>query len=98
MTLELTIVVPAFNEAHRLVDGMKRFDTAVGEGAIDVQRTELLVIADGSTYPPPSPARAPLALLPHHRVISLPANRGKGAAVRTGVSLARGACTAYMDA
>jgi hypothetical protein len=98
MRPELTIVVPAFNEAHRLVDGMKRFDTAVDEGAVDLKRTEVLVVDDGSTDPTASTARALLAHLPHHRVISLPANRGKGAAVRTGISLARGACTAYMDA
>lgn len=98
MSIELTIVVPAFNEAHRLVDGMKRFDTAVDEGAVDVTRTELLVVDDGSSDPTAATARALLAHLPHHRVVTLPANRGKGAAIRTGISLARGACTAYMDA
>jgi glycosyltransferase involved in cell wall biosynthesis len=98
MRTELTIVVPAFNEAPRLADGMRRFDAAVADGAIDVEQTEVLVIDDGSTDETASTARALLGHLPHHRVVSLPANQGKGAAVRTGVSLARGACTAYMDA
>lgn len=98
MSLELTIVVPAFNEAPRLADGMRRFDAAVAEGAVDLERTEVLVIDDGSTDATASTARALLSHLPHHRVVSLPANRGKGSAVRTGISLARGACTAYMDA
>jgi hypothetical protein len=98
MRPELTIVVPAFNEAPRLADGMRRFDAAVADGAIDVEQTEVLVIDDGSTDETASTARALLGHLPHHRVVSLPANQGKGAAVRTGVSLARGACTAYMDA
>jgi hypothetical protein len=98
MRPQLTIVVPAFNEAHRLADGMRRFDAAVADGAVDVMRTEVLVIDDGSTDETASTARALLSHLPHHRVVSLPANQGKGAAVRTGVSLARGACTAYMDA
>jgi hypothetical protein len=98
MRPELTIVVPAFNEAHRLADGMRRFDAAVADGAVDVARTEVLVIDDGSTDQTASTARALLGHLPHHRVVSLAANQGKGAAVRTGVSLARGACTAYMDA
>jgi hypothetical protein len=98
MRPQLTIVVPAFNEAHRLADGMRRFDAAVADGAVDVMRTEVLVIDDGSTDETASTARALLGHLPHHRVVSLPANQGKGAAVRTGVSLARGACTAYMDA
>ena len=77
---------------------MERFDAAVAEGAVDVERTEVVVVDDGSTDDTAGTARALLAHLPHHRVISLPANQGKGAAVRTGVALARGTYTAYMDA
>src|ERR1019366_9128952 len=98
MTLELTIVVPVFNEAHRLAEGMKRFGAAVADGAVDIQRTEVLVIDDGSTDQTAATARSLVTQLPHHRVVSLPSNQGKGAAVRTGVSMARGTCTAYMDA
>jgi hypothetical protein len=98
MAPELTIVVPAFNEAHRLGEGMKRFDAAVAEGAVDLDRTEVVVIDDGSTDGTAATARTLLTHIPHHRVISLPVNGGKGAAVRTGVTLARGLYTAYMDA
>ncbi len=98
MTLQLSIIVPAFNEAHRLAEGMRRLDAAIAAGAVDVQRTEVLVVDDGSTDQTASTAEKLLAPLPHHRVVRLPVNRGKGAAVRTGVSLARGENTAYMDA
>ena len=98
MTPRLTIVVPAFNEAHRLPAGMERFAAAVDDGAVDLDVTEVVLIDDGSTDGTGDTARRLLAPVPHHRVISLPANRGKGAAVRTGVALARGSCTAYMDA
>jgi dolichyl-phosphate beta-glucosyltransferase len=98
MTLELTIVVPAFNEAHRLSEGIKRFDAAVGDGAVDIRRTELLIVDDGSTDTTSATARSLLTHLPHHRVVRHPVNRGKGAAVRTGVSHARSTYTAYMDA
>ena len=98
MNLDLTIVVPAFNEAHRLADGVRRFEVAVAEGAVDVDRTEVIVIDDGSTDGTADTAGKLLASLPHHQVVRLPGNRGKGAAVRAGVSLARGTCTAYMDA
>ena len=97
MALELSIVVPAFNEADRLPDGMKRFEAAVADGALNLSQTEVLVIDDGSVDKTADVARSLLAFVPHHRVISLPQNQGKGAAVRTGVSLARGAFTAYMD-
>ena len=57
MSIELTIVVPAFNEAHRLVDGMKRFDTAVDEGAVDVSGPSSWSSTTGArTRPPPPPA------------------------------------------
>ncbi len=98
MTLQLTIVVPAFNEAHRLGAGMRRFDAAVSAGAIDLERTELVVVDDGSTDATVSTADKLLAALPHHRVVRLPTNRGKGAAVRAGVATARSRYTAYMDA
>jgi hypothetical protein len=96
--IELTVVVPAFNEAGRLPEGMRRFDTAVAEGAIDVEETELLLVDDGSSDETVSTATKLLAPFPHHRVISLPVNRGKGAAVRAGVGAARGRAIAYMDA
>ena len=98
MTLQLSIIVPAFNEAPRLADGMRRFEAAVDDGAVDLARTELLVIDDGSTDETADVARKLLVSIPHHRVVTLPSNRGKGAAVRTGVSVASGEYTAYMDA
>ncbi len=98
MTHELTIVVPAFNEAHRLEEGMRRFDAAVSAGAIDVERTEVVVVDDGSTDRTAAVAGKLLAPLPHHRVLRLPFNQGKGAAVRVGVAAARSRYTAYMDA
>jgi len=98
VTLELTIVVPAYNEDHRLAAGMLRFDTAVSAGAIDLGRTQLLVVDDGSTDGTASVADKLLAALPHHRVLRLPVNQGKGAAVRAGVAASRTPYTAYMDA
>lgn len=98
MSLELTIVVPAYNEADRLAEGFERFETAAADGAIDLQRTEVLVIDDGSVDETAAIARTLLANMPHHRVISLSENSGKGAAVRTGVALARSGFVAYMDA
>jgi glycosyltransferase involved in cell wall biosynthesis len=98
MTPRLTIIVPAYNEARRLGAGMQRFDAAVSAGAIDLERTELIVIDDGSTDGTSMTAEKLLAPLPHHRVVRLSANQGKGAAVRAGVAASRTPFTAYMDA
>jgi len=48
---------------------------------------ELIVIDDGSSDGTGSTAEKLLAPLPHHRIIRLPANQGKGAAVRAGVAV-----------
>jgi glycosyltransferase involved in cell wall biosynthesis len=98
MSLALTIVVPAFNEDHRLAAGMRRFDAAVSTGAIDLERTELVVVDDGSTDRTAAVAEKLLAALPHYRVVRLPVNRGKGAAVRIGIATARSPYVAFMDA
>ena len=98
MTLQLTIVVPAFDEAHRLTEGMRRLDAAVAAGAVDADRTEVLVVDDGSSDETAAVADKLLAALPHHRVLRLPRNQGKGAAVRAGVAASRTEYTAYMDA
>jgi hypothetical protein len=98
MTLRLTILVPAFNEANRLPAGLDRLDAAVADGAVDVEETEVVVVDDGSTDATAETARRLLAHLPHHRVITLPVNGGKGAAIRTGLAQARTPYVAYMDA
>ena len=98
MTLDLTIIVPAYNEASRMAAGMRRFDAAVAAGAIDLDRTEVVLVDDGSTDRTAAEADKLLAPLPHHRVIRLPSNQGKGAAVRAGIASARSTYTAFMDA
>ena len=96
--VDLTIIVPAFNEADRLGEGIRRFDAAVADGAIDVEKTELLLVDDGSTDETAAIAAKVLAPFPNRRVIRMETNRGKGAAVRTGVAAARGSAVAFMDA
>lgn len=96
--VNLTIVIPAFNEANRLAEGIRRFDAAVADGAIDVEETELLLIDDGSTDDTAAIAAKVLAPFPHRRVIRRDVNGGKGAAVRTGVAAASGSSIAFMDA
>ena len=90
--------MPAYNESHRLDDAFERFRYAVRAGAVDLDHTEVIVVDDGSDDDTSGRARSLTADLPHHRVIRLPVNQGKGAAVRAGIKAARGASTAYMDA
>ena len=96
--LDLTIVIPAFDEEARLAEGLERLHGAVRAGAIDPDRTEVILVDDGSADGTAQLAGQLLAGYPHHRVHRVATNRGKGAAVRTGVSLARSTLCAHMDA
>lgn len=98
MATDLTLVIPAFNEAARLPDGISRFDQAVADGCVDLERTEVVVVDDGSTDGTADVARRLLERYPHHRVERLPVNLGKGAAVRAGVALATSPAVAHVDA
>ena len=87
----LSIVVPAYNEGRRLPPTLARLAAYVaprGDGAV-----ELVVVDDGSTDDTAALARAAGA-----RVLVHAQNRGKGAAVRTGVLAARGARVLVCDA
>jgi dolichyl-phosphate beta-glucosyltransferase len=96
--LTLSLVIPAFNESARLGDGVARLRQAVKAGAIDPQTTEFIVVDDGSTDDTSARAADLLSDFPHVRIIRLPENRGKGAAVRAGVAAATAPAIAFADA
>lgn len=90
-----SLVIPAYNEEHRLPtflaelsDFHQAHPDAVGE---------ILVVDDGSTDRTSAIAAAFANRLPL-RVIHLPENRGKGAAVQRGIQEARGDTVIFMDA
>ncbi|HEV2767156.1 MAG TPA: glycosyltransferase [Acidimicrobiales bacterium] len=90
--LRLTVVVPAYGEGARIAGTVRRLDEALA--GVDAHGgVEVLVVDDGS-----SDATATEAETAGARVLRLPLNQGKGAAVRAGVLAARGRTVAFMDA
>jgi dolichyl-phosphate beta-glucosyltransferase len=89
----LSVVVPAFREADRIGESVARIRSELAEVARD-GGLEVVVVDDGSDDRTAEAARAAGA----DQVIVLDRNRGKGAAVRTGVLAADGRTVAFIDA
>jgi len=92
-TCRLTVVVPAYREPDRIGTTVRRIHDELADVAAD-GGLEVVVVDDGS-----GDATADAALAADaDQVVVLPANRGKGAAVRAGVAASRGRVVLFTDA
>lgn len=96
-TIFITIVIPVYNEQARISSFLK--------GVLEYVRRkdfpyEILIVDDGSTDGTvPMVERMLQAEVPgHYRVVGLPVNAGKGAAVRKGMLEAQGEYVFFIDA
>jgi glycosyltransferase involved in cell wall biosynthesis len=96
MAYELSILVPAHNEASRLADGLRAIMDALTPA--EWERTELILIDDGSTDDTAAVAQRLLVAIPHFYVIRYETNRGKGGALKVGVAAATGREVVCIDA
>lgn len=90
--MDLTIVIPAYNEADRLPETLRRIAAYFQN---DSRTFEIVVVDDGSTDA--TVQLAEQSTLPI-RVIRQPKNMGKGAAVRSGMAAAQGEWRYLCDA
>ena len=95
--LQLSIVIPAFNEATRIELALERVLAFVEERALP---SEVIVVDDGSSDQTSLIVQRFIAghASGRLRLLSLPANRGKGAALRAGVLASLGQRVLLMDA
>ena len=91
--MELSVVIPAYNEARRLGPTLDRVTAYLRERGGE---HEVLVVDDGSTDGTASLVATHPA--PSVRLVRQPENRGKGAALRRGVLESRGRRVLLCDA
>ena len=93
--MDLTIVVPAFNEENRLAPAVQELAAFARAQAMSY---ELIVVDDGSRDGTASLVHRLSQNAPEVRLIRLASNQGKGYAVRTGVVNGRGRLILFADA
>lgn len=87
--MTLSVIVPIYNEDETCIEILKRVHAVAGE-------KEIIVVDDGSENDISPAIHA--AALPNLRFIAHPQNRGKGAAIRTGLAEATGDIVIIQDA
>lgn len=93
--MDISVIIPAYNEAHRIRPTIE----AITEHFRALARSfEILVVNDGSTDATAQLVEEMARGIPELVCHSLPVNRGKGCAVRTGMQWATGAVRLMCDA
>jgi dolichyl-phosphate beta-glucosyltransferase len=100
-SLGLSVVLPVYNEAlvlERTFGELVPFLAALAAEGVVADGFEVICVDDGSRDASAEILARHAAADPRVRVLRLPENRGKGAAVRAGVLAAEGRLVAFMDA
>lgn len=93
--MDISIIIPAYNEEHRIVPTILAFQCQL---AARYAAFEIIVVDDGSTDGTVEILDGLKGQVPQLSVMLLPANKGKGHAVRQGMLAAKGAICMFADA
>ncbi len=91
----ISLVIPAFNEENRLGKSLEQLSEFLKTRP---EEFEIIVVDDGSTDATAEIAQGFLNRLPNFRVVNLPFNHGKGAAVNRGFKESQGEVVVFTDA
>lgn len=93
--VELSVILPAYNEGAQLTWAIKRLAAELGELGFSA---EIVLVDDGSTDNTPDVEWSKLVDFIQVQYVRHELQRGKGHAVLTGLRTARGQCVVYTDA
>ncbi len=93
--IELSVVVPAFNEEERILNNALEISRAVSQFC---ETYEVVIVDDGSSDKTKEMIKKAAATDSHIRAAGYKENRGKGYALKRGVRVARGERIAFCDA
>jgi len=94
-SVHLSVVIPAYNEEDRIGATLTSIAAYLGKQPYS---SEVIVVEDGSRDRTAERAAESLRGMERHTILSLPRNRGKGAAVKEGVMKAAGEFILITDA
>lgn len=95
---DLTIIVPAFNEAENLTPVIDETMATVGRWRGGTLKAEVVIVDDGSVDGTEDVCASLTARYPALKVIRHQTNRGFGAALRTGFKAATGEYSTFIPA
>jgi len=95
MTPEISIVIPAYNEALRLPTTLDRVQGYLATAGLTA---EVIVVDDGSRDDTAEVVQRYAQRWPQLKLVAAERNAGKGAAVRLGMAAARGRYRVFSDA
>jgi glycosyltransferase involved in cell wall biosynthesis len=90
--MKLSIIIPCFNEQDRLSRTIDQIRNS------DLDDTEVILVDDGSTDGTSAIIQSAVELGVLFKAVFLPVNKGKGAAIRSGIAHSIGDSIVFMDA
>lgn len=93
--MEVSIIIPAYNEARRLPATLDRIEAFLRPGRMEA---EVVVVDDGSRDDTAALVRRRAASWPSLKLVAAPMNGGKGRAVQLGMAAATGRYRVFSDA
>lgn len=91
----ISIIVPAYNEAERIIPTLRSIQNHLCNSRYTY---EIIVVDDGSTDETVSKLEHLITEMPFLKILEMPENQGKGAAVKNGMLAANGDIRLFTDA